>query len=107
MDSSFPHVSDGREDCKTQSVVEVGLQPETLGQPLVPPQGSVRMLLPLYVVQLGVSGTFEGASVLGELYGVRWAPDALAASESVVDSYILFPDVNRVEWHSFMAIGDE
>ena len=41
------------------------------------------------------------------MYGVRWAPDALAGVESDVDGYTLFPDVNRVEWHSFMAIGDE
>ena len=48
-----------------------------------------------------------GAALAGELYGVHWAPDSLASTESTVGGYTLFPDINRVEWHSFMALGDE
>ena len=74
---------------------------------IVFPEGTPRLLLPMYVIQLENTGDYTGASAIGEMYGVRWAPDSLAGIESDVDGYILFPDVNRVEWHSFMALGDE
>ena len=53
------------------------------------------------------TGSYAGAALAGELYGVRWAPDSLASTESTVGDYTLFPDINRVEWHSFMALGDK
>ena len=53
------------------------------------------------------AGSYAGAALAGELYGVHWAPDSLASTESTVGGYTLFPDINRVEWHSFMALGDE
>lgn len=74
---------------------------------IVFPEGTPRLLLPLYIIQLESVGNYSGASAIGEMYGVRWAPDSLAGVESSVDGYTIFPDVNRVEWHSFMAIGDE
>ena len=80
---------------------------DTQGTGIVFPEGTPRLLLPMYVIQLENTGDYTGASAIGEMYGVRWAPDSLAGIESDVDGYILFPDVNRVEWHSFMAIGDE
>ena len=80
---------------------------DTQGAGIVFPEGTPRLLLPMYVIQLEDTGGYAGASAIGEMYGVRWAPDALVGVESDVDGYTLFPDVNRVEWHSFMAIGDE
>lgn len=62
------------------------------------PAGTGRVLLPVYVA------TLDG-QVIGEMEGVRWCPDALASPESTVGTYLVFPDVNRVEWHSFMAVG--
>ena len=80
----------------------------TLGTQLVSPEGTPRYLLPVYVALLGGdSATSQISCLLGEMYGVRWCPDALASPESTVDDFIIFPDVNRVEWHSFMALGDE
>ncbi|MEG2004949.1 MAG: potassium transporter KtrB [Bilophila sp.] len=64
------------------------------------PPGTARVLLPVYVA------TLDG-QVIGEMEGVRWCPDTLASAESLVGSYTVFPDVNRVEWHSFMALGGE
>ncbi len=99
--------------CPTESLIkrddgcEVSLLQDTLGHDVVFDEGSPRLLLPLYVVLLDTATSLVGASVAGELYGVRWAPDKLAGTESDVDGYTLFPDVNRVEWHSFMAMGDE
>lgn len=80
---------------------------DTPGTGLAAPEGTKRHLLPLYLVMMDIPLSLKGAHALGELYGVRWAPDLLAGTESDVDGFFLFPDVNRVEWHSFMAIGDE
>ena len=91
----------------TSGTYEISMSMDTPGHRVVFPDGAPRLLLPLYIVQLEASGSHAGASVVGELYGVRWAPDSLAGTESTVDGYTLFPDVNRVEWYSFMAIGDE
>ena len=99
--------------CPTTSLLgsssgyETDMKMDTQGTGIVFPEGTPRLLLPMYVIQLEDTGGYAGASAIGEMYGVRWAPDALAGVESDVDGYTLFPDVNRVEWHSFMAIGDE
>ena len=99
--------------CPTTSLLgsssgyETDMKIDTQGTGIVFPEGTPRLLLPMYVIQLENTGDYTGASAIGEMYGVRWAPDSLAGIESDVDGYILFPDVNRVEWHSFMAIGDE
>ena len=99
--------------CPTASLLglssgyETDMKMDTQGAGIVFPEGTPRLLLPMYVIQLEDTGGYAGASAIGEMYGVRWAPDALAGVESDVDGYTLFPDVNRVEWHSFMAIGDE
>ena len=83
-------------------------KPDTLGTiGVVFPPGSKRVLFPLYSVQMEEAGSYAGAALAGELYGVHWAPDSLASTESTVGGYTLFPDINRVEWHSFMALGDE
>ncbi len=83
-------------------------KPDTLGTiGVVFPPGSKRVLFPLYIVQMEEAGSYAGAALAGELYGVHWAPDSLASTESTVGGYTLFPDINRVEWHSFMALGDE
>mgnify|MGYP000379245061 CR=1 FL=1 len=50
------------------------------------PEGTPRLLLPMYVIQLENTGDYTGASAIGEMYGVRWAPDALAGVESDVDA---------------------
>lgn len=90
------------------SINETDAQIDTLGTALVTPDGGKRCLLPLYVMLLEADGsTATSPCLLGEPYGVRWAPDSLAATGSDVDGFILFPDVNRTEWHSFMAVGDE
>lgn len=89
------------------STYEISMQMDTLGTMLAFPENTPRLLLPFYFILLEGRGNYEGASAIGEMYGVRWAPDALAGVESDVDGYTLFPDVSRVAWHSFMAIGDE
>ena len=99
--------------CPTGSLIkrsegyESSMLQDTQGYDIVFDEGAPRLLLPLYIVLLDTATSLAGASVAGELYGVRWAPDKLAGTESEVDGYTLFPDVNRVEWHSFMAMGDE
>lgn len=99
--------------CPTGSLIkrsegyEVSLLQDTQGYDVVFDEGAPRLLLPLYLLVLDAVTSLAGSSVAGELYGVRWAPDKLAGTESTVDGYTLFPDVNRVEWHSFMAMGDE
>lgn len=90
------------------SAYESGTDIDTLGTALVFPAGSPRFLLPVYAMLLETEeGKGKPSCLLGELYGVRWAPDALASAGSEVDGFVLFPDVNRAEWHSFMALGDE
>lgn len=81
---------------------------DMLDTQLVAPEGAKRYLLPLYVALLeGEGAAAKTSCLLGEMHGVRWVPDALASPESMVDDFIVFPDVNRVLWHSFMALGDE
>ena len=81
---------------------------DTVGTKVVTPEGTKRSLLPVYVALLeGDAATSKISCLLGDMYGVRWCPDALASPESTVDDFIIFPDVNQVEWHSFMALGDE
>ncbi len=59
-----------------------------------------RILLPVYV------GTPN--EIIGEMFGVYWIPDKYISPEDEINSrYVIFPDVSRVEWHSFMCIGDE
>ncbi len=91
----------------TSGSYEAEMKMDSLGTGIVFPEGTPRLLLPLYFIQLENVSSSAGASAIGEMYGVRWAPDSLAGIESSVDGYTLFPDVNRVAWHSFMAIGDE
>ena len=80
-------------------------KPDLLGAKMQVPDSADRPLLPLYLALVQSPGNFT--HVLGELYGVRWAPDSRSAAESTVGGWTLFPNVGRVEWSDFMALGDE
>ena len=46
---------------------------------------------------------------LGQLDGVYWAPNIknTPLTETQDGKYIIFPDLNRTQWYSWMAVGDE
>ena len=63
-----------------------------------------RVLIPSYVALCGNNNNQH--KIAGQLDGVYWCPDGNNISESLVDNHVVFPDINRVNWYSFMAIGD-
>ena len=46
---------------------------------------------------------------LGQLDGVYWAPNIknTPLTETQDGKYVIFPDINRTNWYSWMAVGDE
>lgn len=69
---------------------------------------SVKILLPMYVMirTINARNYNEPHNTAGLLDGVYFCPDMQNISESIVDDYVVFPDINRTTWNSFMAIGD-
>lgn len=69
---------------------------------------SVKILLPMYVMIMSINARNynETHSTAGLLDGVYFCPDAQNISESIVNDCVVFPDINRITWNSFMAIGD-
>ena len=77
------------------------------GTPVNYPDGGTEILLyPLTVYHYTPSQA--DYMILGQLDGVYWAPNVANTIQAEVGSpdCILFPDINRTEWYSWMAVKD-
>lgn len=66
-----------------------------------------QLLLPVYM--FAYTASQADYIVLGQMDGVYWAPNQknTPLTETADGKYIVFPDLNRTSWYSWMAIGDE
>lgn len=71
-----------------------------------PDYGFDQMLFPLYMYSPAAT---SGYYLLGQLDGVYWAPNRKTTiiTEFENDDVTAFPDVDRNEWYSWMALKDE
>jgi hypothetical protein len=71
-----------------------------------PDDGFEQMLYPIFVYALNAS--YEDYYLLGELDGVYWAPNQknTVLSEVGAEDCIIFPDINRTSWYTWMALKD-
>ena len=72
-----------------------------------PDNGFELLLFPIYMY--AYTASFSNLYLLGQLDGVYWAPNQRNTILSEVGSpdCIIFPDLNRTRWHSWMALRDE
>lgn len=72
---------------------------------IIYPDNAPVVVFPTYIYCYDLEGY---KAVLGQLDGVYYCPSAFNSPESVVgNEYIVFPDINRTNWYSWMAIKDE
>ncbi len=70
-------------------------------KPVVYENSQDKVLFPVYV------STARDVP-LGQLDGVYWCPASNNTLEEVIDNkYTLFPDINRIEWFRWFAVGEE
>lgn len=72
-----------------------------------PDGGFEQLLFPIYIYAYTASQ--QDYYLLGQLDGVYWAPNIANTSLTEIGSgdCIVFPNLNRTSWHSWMALKDE